>query len=83
MEKFADLVAAKSAGKIEVSLFPGGVLGADAAKLSALQGGTLEMLSMPSVRIRRRWPFPTFTPRWRARRLTDMKIRLLSSTPTQ
>ncbi len=48
MEKFAELVAAKSAGKIKVSLFPGGVLGADAANLSALQGGTLEMLSMNS-----------------------------------
>lgn len=29
MEKFADLVAAKSGGKIKVNLFPGGVLGSD------------------------------------------------------
>jgi TRAP-type transport system periplasmic protein len=48
MEKFAELAAAKSGGKIKVSLFPGGVLGGDAANLSALQGGTLEMLSMNS-----------------------------------
>jgi tripartite ATP-independent transporter DctP family solute receptor len=43
MEKFAEVVAAKSGGKIKVSLFPGGVLGGDAQNISALQGGTLEM----------------------------------------
>lgn len=48
MEKFAELVAAKSGGKIKVNLFPGGVLGSDQANLSALQGGTLEMVSMNS-----------------------------------
>lgn len=48
MEKFADLVAAKSGGKIKVNLFPGGVLGSDQANVSALQGGTLEMVSMNS-----------------------------------
>ncbi len=48
MEKFAEIVKAKSAGKIKVNLFPGGVLGGDAPNVSALQGGTLEMVSMNS-----------------------------------
>ncbi len=48
MEKFADLVKAKSGGKIKVNLFPGGVLGGDQANVSALQGGTLEMVVMNS-----------------------------------
>jgi tripartite ATP-independent transporter DctP family solute receptor len=46
MEKFAEIVAARSGGKIKVNLFPGGVLGGDAQNVSALQGGTIEMLSM-------------------------------------
>jgi len=46
MEKFAEVVAAKSAGKIKVNLFPGGVLGSDQANVSAVQGGTLEMAVM-------------------------------------
>ena len=48
MEKFAEVVKAKSGGKIKVNLFPGGVLGGDAPNVSALQGGTLEMVSMNS-----------------------------------
>lgn len=48
MEKFAELVAAKSGGKIKVDLFPGGVLGSDQANVSAMQGGTLDMVSMNS-----------------------------------
>lgn len=48
MEKFAEIVTAKSAGKIKVNLFPGGVLGSDQANVSALQGGTLEMVTMNS-----------------------------------
>ena len=48
MEKFAEIVTAKSGGKIKVNLFPGGVLGGDAPNVSALQGGTLEMVSMNS-----------------------------------
>lgn len=48
MEKFAEIVAAKSGGKIKVNLFPGGTLGSDQANVSALQGGTLEMVSMNS-----------------------------------
>jgi hypothetical protein len=43
MPKFAELVAAKSGGKIKVNVFPGGTLGGDAATVSALQGGTVEM----------------------------------------
>jgi tripartite ATP-independent transporter DctP family solute receptor len=48
MEKFAEIVTAKSGGKLKVNLFPGGTLGSDQANVSALQGGTLEMVSMNS-----------------------------------
>jgi tripartite ATP-independent transporter DctP family solute receptor len=48
MEKFAELVNAKSGGKLKVNVFPGGALGSDQANLSSLQGGTLEMASMNS-----------------------------------
>ena len=44
MEKFAEIVGSKSGGKIKVNLFPGGTLGGDAPNISALQGGTLEMV---------------------------------------
>jgi tripartite ATP-independent transporter DctP family solute receptor len=46
--KFAELVAAKSGGKIKVNVFPGGTLGADAANVSALQGGTIEFVMLNS-----------------------------------
>jgi len=46
MEKFAELVAAKSGGRIKVNLFPGGVLGGDAQNVSALQGGTIDLVSL-------------------------------------
>ncbi|CAN7159270.1 MULTISPECIES: TRAP transporter substrate-binding protein [unclassified Acidovorax] len=42
-QKFADLVAAKTNGRIAVKLFPGGTLGGDLQTVSALQGGTVEM----------------------------------------
>jgi TRAP-type C4-dicarboxylate transport system substrate-binding protein len=45
-QKFADLVASKSGGKMQVKLFPGGVLGGDVQVLSAVQGGTIDMTSM-------------------------------------
>lgn len=45
-QKFADLVAAKSGGKIKVSLFPNAVLGGDPQNLSAVRGGTLDFTSM-------------------------------------
>lgn len=48
MEKFAELVTAKSGGKLKVNLFPGGVLGSDQANVSALQGGTLDLVSLNS-----------------------------------
>jgi len=48
MEKFAELVTAKSGGKIKINLFPGGVLGGDQANVSALQGGTLDMVVLNS-----------------------------------
>jgi len=48
MERFAQIVEAKSGGKLKVNVFPGGVLGSDQANVSALQGGTLEMASMNS-----------------------------------
>ena len=46
MEKFAEHVTAKSGGKIKVNLFPGGVLGGDAQNVSALQGGTIDLVSL-------------------------------------
>lgn len=42
-QKFADLVTAKTNGRIAVRLFPGGTLGGDLQTVSALQGGTVEM----------------------------------------
>ena len=47
-EKFAEIVAARSGGKIKINLFPGGVLGGDAPTVSALQGGTVEMTVLNS-----------------------------------
>lgn len=47
-EKFAEIVAAKSGGKMKVNLFPGGALGGDAPTVSALQGGTIEMTALNS-----------------------------------
>lgn len=46
--KFAELVAAKSGGKMKVNVFPGGALGGDAANVSALQGGTIEFVQLNS-----------------------------------
>ena len=43
MDKFKELVEARSDGKITVKLYPGGILGGDIQTLSALQGGTVEM----------------------------------------
>jgi tripartite ATP-independent transporter DctP family solute receptor len=47
-EKFAEIVGARSGGKMKVNLFPGGVLGGDAQTVSALQGGTVEMTVLNS-----------------------------------
>jgi TRAP-type transport system periplasmic protein len=48
MKKFAELVSAKSAGKIKVNLFYNGTLGSDQAVVSAMKGGTIEMSVMNS-----------------------------------
>lgn len=42
-QKFADLVSAKSGGKMKVRTFAGGTLGGDLQTISALQGGTIEV----------------------------------------
>jgi len=47
-EKFAELVAAKSGGKLKVNIFPGGTLGGDAPNVSAAQGGTIEFVLLNS-----------------------------------
>jgi TRAP-type transport system periplasmic protein len=46
--KFAEIVAAKSGGKIKVNVFAGGSLGGDAQTVSALQGGTVEITVLNS-----------------------------------
>jgi tripartite ATP-independent transporter DctP family solute receptor len=43
-KKFADLVEQKSGGKIKVRIFPSGQLGGDLQNVSALQGGTLDLM---------------------------------------
>lgn len=48
VDKFVELVAAKSGGKITVKSFPGAVLGGDLQTVSALQGGTVEMFVLNS-----------------------------------
>jgi tripartite ATP-independent transporter DctP family solute receptor len=45
-QKFADLVAQKSGGKIKVSVYAGAVLGSDQQNLSAVRGGTLDFTTM-------------------------------------
>src|SRR5205085_8926752 len=47
-EKFSEIVAAKSGGKMKVNVFPGGTLGGDAPNVSALQGGTIEFVLLNS-----------------------------------
>ncbi len=46
--KFAEIVKAKSGGKLTVKVFGGGALGKDVAVVSAMQGGTVEMCVMNS-----------------------------------
>jgi tripartite ATP-independent transporter DctP family solute receptor len=43
VEKFAELVAQKSGGKIKIQMFPGGTLGPDLQVVSAMQGGTIDL----------------------------------------
>jgi TRAP-type transport system periplasmic protein len=42
--KFAELVSQKSGGKIDIRIFHGGVLGGDVQMISAMQGGTMDMM---------------------------------------
>lgn len=44
--KFAEVVAQKSGGKLNVKLYPGGTLGGEVVVASAMQGGTIEMSMM-------------------------------------
>jgi len=44
VQKFAEIVAAKSGGKIKVQQFPSGQLGGDLQNVSALQGGTVDLV---------------------------------------
>ncbi len=46
MRKFAELVGAKSGGKIKVNLFLNNALGSDQAVVSSMKGGTVEMSVM-------------------------------------
>jgi TRAP-type transport system periplasmic protein len=46
--RFAELVAARSGGKLKVNVFAGGTLGGDAPTVSALQGGTVEITVLNS-----------------------------------
>jgi tripartite ATP-independent transporter DctP family solute receptor len=50
MQKFADIVAAKSGGKIKVQVIGGGSLGSESQQLSSVQGGVLDM-TLPSATI--------------------------------
>ena len=45
-QKFADLVSQKSGGKMKVTVFPGGTLGGDVQTVSALQGGTIDFMTI-------------------------------------
>ncbi|HEX2138019.1 MAG TPA: DctP family TRAP transporter solute-binding subunit, partial [Microvirga sp.] len=45
-KKFAELVEQKSGGKIKIRIFPSGQLGGDLQNVSALQGGTLDLMVM-------------------------------------
>lgn len=47
VQKFADLVNEKSGKKITVKVFAGGTLGGDIQTVSALQGGTIDLTTMP------------------------------------
>ncbi|MEY5099427.1 MAG: hypothetical protein RJA36_2146 [Pseudomonadota bacterium] len=46
-QKFADLVSQKSGKKMTVKIFPNGTLGGDLQTVSALQGGTIELTTLP------------------------------------
>jgi len=47
VQKFAELLAQKSNNKLKIKSFPGGMLGGDMQTVSALQGGTVDMTTLP------------------------------------
>lgn len=47
VQKFADLVSQKSGKKMTVKIYPNGTLGGDLQTVSALQGGTIELTTLP------------------------------------
>ena len=49
--KFGEIVSAKSGGKIKVRVFPGNQLGVDMQQMSALLGGTQEMMAHASAQL--------------------------------
>jgi len=49
--KFGEIVAAKSGGKIKVRVFPGNQLGVDMQQMSSLLGGTQEMMAHASAQV--------------------------------
>src|ERR1043166_8220635 len=51
VKKFAELVAAKSGGKMKVQEFPSNQLGSEQQQTSALQGGVQEMQSPATTSI--------------------------------
>ncbi len=46
LHKFAELIKAKSGGKMQGKVFTGATLGKDIQVLSSMQGGTVDMASM-------------------------------------
>ena len=50
-KKFADLVDAKSGGKMKVKIYAGGTLGGEQQVASAMQGGTVEASSMAPAQL--------------------------------
>jgi TRAP-type transport system periplasmic protein len=47
VQRFAELVGEKSGKKITIKTYPNGTLGGDIQTLSSLQGGTIEMTTLP------------------------------------
>ena len=50
-KRFAEIVAAKSGGKITVKVFPGNKLGVDMQQMSAVMGGTQQMMAHASAQL--------------------------------
>ncbi len=45
-QRFSDLVAEKTGGRLKINIYPGAVLGGDPQNLSAIRGGTLDFTTM-------------------------------------